>query len=89
MINQAIQLTNRLGLHARAAGKLVNITSHFQSECWISFNNRRVNAKSIMGLLTLAAPCGATLSIELSGNDEQAAYAAITELIHNRFEESE
>ncbi len=89
MINQEIQLSNRLGLHARAAGKLVNVTGRFSADCWISFNNRRVNAKSIMGLLTLAAPCGATLKVELDGSDEQAAYTAITELIDQRFEEPE
>ncbi len=89
MIHQDIELCNRLGLHARAAGKLVNTAGRYACECWISWNNRRINGKSIMGLLTLAAPCGATLSIELDGADEQEACAAITELINNRFGEPE
>lgn len=89
MIQENIQLCNRLGLHARAAGKLVNVAGRYSADCWISKDNHRVNAKSIMGILTLAAPFGATLTIELNGSDEQEAYIAITQLINERFGESE
>lgn len=89
MITREVELRNRLGLHARAAGKLVNVAGRYSAECWISLEQRRVNAKSIMGLLTLAAPCGAKLVLELDGEDEHKACAAITELIDNRFDEPE
>lgn len=89
MISCEIELCNRLGLHARAAGKLVNMAGRYECACWISLNERRVNGKSIMGLLTLAAPCGAKLVIELDGDDEQDACDAITGLITDRFGEPE
>lgn len=89
MIQEDIQLCNRLGLHARAAGKLVNVAGRYSADCWITRDNRRVNAKSIMGILTLAAPFGATLTLELDGSDEQEAHMALTELINDRFGEPE
>ncbi len=84
-----IELVNRLGLHARAASKLVQTASRFDSELWLSHAGRRVNAKSIMGVLLLAVPCGSRLKLEAEGPDEQAAVAAISELVADRFGESE
>lgn len=84
-----IELVNRLGLHARAASKLVQSASQFDSQVWLSHGDRRVNAKSIMGVLLLAAPCGSRLTLEAEGADEQAAVTAISELVADRFGESE
>jgi phosphocarrier protein HPr len=89
MIQRDISLTNRLGLHARAASKLVQTASAFDSEVWLTRAGRRVNAKSIMGVLLLAAPCGSELQLEVSGADEAPAMQALVELIEDRFGESE
>ena len=89
MIRTEITLTNRLGLHARAASKLVQTAADFDSQVWIERNGRRVNAKSIMGVLLLAAPCGAELVLEVSGEDEKAASQALCSLIEDRFGEGE
>jgi phosphocarrier protein len=80
---------NRLGLHARAAAKLTHIASGFQSEIWLSRSGRRVNAKSIMGVMMLAAGKGSTVRIEAEGADADAALAALTKLIAERFGEGE
>lgn len=82
-------IVNRLGLHARAAAKLTHIASSFQSEIWVSRAGRRVNAKSIMGVMMLAAGKGSTVTIEAEGDDAQAALAALTKLIAERFGEGE
>ena len=82
-------IVNKLGLHARAAAKLTHIASGFQSEIWLSRSGRRVNAKSIMGVMMLAAGKGSTITIEANGADADAALAAITKLIGDRFGEGE
>ena len=82
-------IVNRLGLHARAAAKLTHIASGFQSEIWLSRSGRRVNAKSIMGVMMLAAGKGSTVTIDANGADADAALAAITKLIADRFGEGE
>ena len=83
------EIINRLGLHARAAAKLTHIASGFQCEIWLSRSGRRVNAKSIMGVMMLAAGRGATVTIEADGADADAALTAITQLIADRFGEGE
>jgi phosphocarrier protein HPr len=83
------QIVNKLGLHARAAAKLTHIASGFQSDIWISRSGRRVNAKSIMGVMMLAAGRGATVTIEADGADADAALAALTKLIADCFGEGE
>ena len=83
------EIVNRLGLHARAAAKLTHIASGFQSEIWLSRSGRRVNAKSIMGVMMLAAGKGSTVRLEAEGADADAALAALTKLIADRFGEGE
>ena len=87
MITQNIEIINKLGLHARASTKLTQTASQFESEVWISRNNRRVNAKSIMGVMMLAAAKGSIISIETTGNDEIAAMEALVMLINDYFGE--
>ena len=82
-------IINKLGLHARAAAKLTHIASGFQSDIWLSRAGRRVNAKSIMGVMMLAAGKGSTVTIEANGDDADAALAALTKLIADRFGEGE
>ena len=82
-------IVNKLGLHARAAAKLTHLASGFQSEIWISRSGRRVNAKSIMGVMMLAAGKGSTVKIEAEGADADAALAALAKLIADRFGEGE
>lgn len=89
MIKQNITIINKLGLHARAASKLVNCASQFESEVFIGRNGNRVNAKSIMGVMMLAASKGVELELEIDGNDEQLCQQAMVELINNRFGENE
>ena len=89
MLQQEAEITNKLGLHARASAKLTQIAGKFKSEVWISRNGRRVNAKSIMGVMMLAAAKGARIVIETTGPDEAAAMQALTELIADRFGEDE
>ena len=84
-----VEIANRLGLHARASAKLTQLAARYQSEVWLSRNGRRVNAKSIMGVMMLAAARGTTVTIETSGPDEQEAMAALLELIKDKFGESE
>lgn len=83
------RIANRLGLHARAATQLVSCASAYASEIWISLGDRRVNAKSIMGVLTLAATMGSEVVIEAKGEDEVEAAAAIERLIASKFGEEE
>jgi phosphocarrier protein HPr len=82
-------IVNKLGLHARAAAKLTHIATGFQSDIWLSRAGRRVNAKSIMGVMMLAAGMGSTVTIEAEGADAAAALAALTKLIAERFGEGE
>ena len=89
MIAEKITIINKLGLHARAASKLVNCASQFESEVFISRNGNRVNAKSIMGVMMLAASKGVQLDLDIEGNDEQTCRQAIIELINDRFGENE
>ena len=89
MIKQNITIINKLGLHARAASKLVNCASQFESDVSIGRNGNQVNAKSIMGVMMLAASKGVKLELEIDGNDEQDCEQAIVDLINNRFGENE
>jgi len=83
------QIVNKLGLHARAAAKLTHAASGFQCEIWLSRSGRRVNAKSIMGVMMLAAGQGTSVLIEADGVDAEAALAALAKLIADRFGEGE
>ena len=83
------EIVNRLGLHARAAAKLTHIASGFQCEIWLSRSGRRVNAKSIMGVMMLAAGKGSKVMIEAEGADADKALATLTALIGDRFGEGE
>jgi phosphocarrier protein len=89
MLQQEVEIINKLGLHARASAKLTEVAGRFKSSVWVSRNGRRVNAKSIMGVMMLAAAKGSTLVVETEGPDEQEAMAAVTRLIANRFQEAE
>ena len=89
MIRREITLINRLGLHARAASKLVQTASGFPAQVWLHRDERRVNAKSIMGVLLLAAPCGTELVLEVEGDQEAEAMEALVALIEDRFGEGE
>jgi len=89
MIKQDVEIINKLGLHARASTKLTQTASQFASEVWIERNGRRVNAKSIMGVMMLAAGKGSIITLEADGKDEQQAIDALVELINNRFGEPE
>ncbi len=89
MLQRDIEIINKLGLHARASAKLTQTAGRFASEIWLSRNGKRVNAKSIMGVMMLAAARGATVGIEVSGPDEDAALAALVQLINDRFGEDE
>ena len=84
-----IEILNKLGLHARASAKLTQLASQFQSEVWLSRNDRKVNAKSIMGVMMLAASKGVVLGIETTGADEAEAMQALINLIEEYFGESE
>jgi len=89
MLQREVEITNKLGLHARAAAKLTQVAGQFKSNVWIGRNGRRVNAKSIMGVMMLAAAMGSKVVLETEGPDEEEAMRAITQLIAGRFEEEE
>jgi phosphocarrier protein HPr len=89
MLQQEAEIINKLGLHARASAKLTQLAAKFESEIWLSRNGKRVNAKSIMGVMMLAAAKGTTVDIETSGPDEEEAMKALTELIADCFGEGE
>ena len=89
MLQREVEIINKLGLHARASAKLTQVAGRFGAEVWLSRNGRRVNAKSIMGVMMLAAAKGSTVVIETDGPDEAEAMRALEELIANRFDESE
>jgi phosphocarrier protein len=89
MQQQEVVIINKLGLHARASAKLTQLASNFKCEVMLSRNNRRVNAKSIMGVMMLAASKGTTIIIETNGDDEAEAMRALLELINDCFGEGE
>jgi phosphocarrier protein HPr len=89
MIKTHIPIINKLGLHARASAKLTKLAGGFASEVHLSRNGRRVNAKSIMGVMMLAAGLGTSVELEVEGNDEQAAHDALKALIDGKFGEPE
>lgn len=89
MIQQETSISNKLGLHARASVKLTQTASRFQSEVWISKGSRRVNAKSIMGVMMLAAGKGHVVLLEAEGTDERDAMDALLALIDDKFGEGE
>jgi phosphocarrier protein HPr len=89
MIKRAVTISNRLGLHARASAKLTKLAGGFNCDVHMSRNGRRVNAKSIMGVMMLAAGLGSEVEIETEGADEQAAMEAIVTLIDDKFGEGQ
>ncbi len=89
MASGTAEIVNKLGLHARASAKLTQVASGYACEIWLTRNGRRVNAKSIMGVMMLAAGKGSTLTVEADGADAEAALAAILQLIADKFGEGE
>ena len=89
MIKQEITIINKLGLHARASSKLTQTASQFSCDIWVEKSGRRVNAKSIMGVMMLAAAKGSTITIDADGVDENVAMAALQALINDYFGEGE
>ena len=89
MIEREVAIRNRLGLHARAAAKFVQTASRFQSDIKIRKNGEEVDGKSILGLLLLAASQGTLITIAVSGDDEDAAFAAVEDLIARSFDEDQ
>ncbi len=89
MLQREVEIINKLGLHARASAKLTQLAGQFKSDIWLTRNGKRVNAKSIMGVMMLAAAKGTTIGIETDGLDEAAAMSAITGLIADCFGEGE
>ncbi|KTT17048.1 HPr family phosphocarrier protein [Pseudacidovorax intermedius] len=89
MIKTSVTISNKLGLHARASAKLTKLAGSFPCEVWIARGERRVNAKSIMGVMMLAAGLGATVELETDGAQEQAAMDAIVALMNDKFGEGE
>ncbi len=89
MIQQTITISNKLGLHARASAKLCKLAASFPCEVWIARGARRVNAKSIMGVMMLAAGLVVEVALETSGEQEQEAMQAIVDLFNDKFGEGE
>ncbi len=89
MLKQSIEIINKLGLHARASAKLTQTAAQFQCDVFVAKATRRVNAKSIMGVMMLAAGKGTTIEVETSGPDEGEAMQAILALVNDRFGEGE
>ncbi len=89
MPRQEAEIINKLGLHARASAKLTQTASAYQCEVWLERNGKRVNAKSIMVVMMLAAAKGSTITIDTSGADADAAMAALQALIEDKFGEGE
>ncbi len=87
MIRKKLQIINKLGLHARASAKLVQTASKYESHIEVSFNNRSANAKSIMGIMMLAASFSSWIDVQINGMDEEIALEAIDLLFANRFGE--
>jgi phosphocarrier protein HPr len=89
MLNKEIEIINKLGLHARAAAKLVSCASRYESDVHLLRNGQRVNGKSIMGVMMLAANQGTKLVLEVNGQDEEPALQALINLINDRFGEEQ
>ena len=89
MITSKLVISNKLGLHARASAKLTKLAGSFKCEVFMTRNKRRVNAKSIMGVMMLAAGIGTEVELETEGPDEQAAQEAITALVNDKFGEGQ
>jgi phosphocarrier protein len=88
MLQREVEIINKLGLHARASAKLTQVAGRFKANVWVGRNGRRVNAKSIMGVMMLAAAKGSTIIVETDGPDEAEAMDAVTQLIAGGFEEN-
>jgi phosphocarrier protein HPr len=89
MLTITIKIINKLGLHARASAKLTQVANQFASDVWIEKSNKKVNAKSIMGVMMLAASQGSDVTISTQGSDEKEALNAIVDLINDYFGEGE
>ncbi len=89
MARSEIEISNKLGLHARASAKLTQLAGSFNAEVWLEKGTRRINAKSIMGVMMLAAGKGSTIVVETEGSDEQPALEALLKLIADKFGEGE
>jgi phosphocarrier protein len=89
MIHTRVTISNKLGLHARASAKLSKLAGSFPCEVWMTRNDRRINAKSIMGVMMLAAGIGTEVELETDGDQEQQAMDALLTLIHDKFGEGE
>lgn len=89
MIKEELKIINKLGLHARASTKFTQLASQYKSNIWITRNGRRVDAKSIMGVMMLAAAQGSTVELEANGIDETEAIDSLKALINNYFDEGE
>ena len=89
MIKTTVTISNKLGLHARASAKLTKLAGSFPCEVWMSRGDRRVNAKSIMGVMMLAAGIGSLVELETDGPQEQEAMEALLSLLAHKFGESE
>jgi phosphocarrier protein len=87
MIEKKQQITNKLGLHARAAAKLSHLANMFSADIYLIYNDDKVNAKSLLGILTLAASVGNEITLQAAGADEQEAIQAIAELFDRKFDE--
>ncbi|BEP51139.1 MULTISPECIES: HPr family phosphocarrier protein [Variovorax] len=89
MIKKSVTISNKLGLHARASAKLTKIAGSFPCEVWLSRGDRRINAKSIMGVMMLAAGLGSTVELETNGPQEEEAMDALVQLMNDKFGEGE
>ncbi|RZI94374.1 MAG: HPr family phosphocarrier protein [Variovorax sp.] len=89
MIKTSVTISNKLGLHARASAKLTKLAGSFPCEVWLSRGDRRINAKSIMGVMMLAAGIGVTVELETNGDQEQQAMDALVALMNDKFGEGE
>lgn len=89
MIQKELEIINKLGLHARASAKFTQLASKYKCEVWMTFNKRRVNAKSIMGVMMLAAGKGSVVLLETNGEDEQDCFNALDALVLDRFGEGQ
>lgn len=89
MIKATLTISNKLGLHARASAKFTKLAGSFRSEVFLTRNERRVNAKSIMGVMMLAAGMGSQVEIEIEGDDESSAMQALVALVDDKFGEGQ
>jgi phosphocarrier protein len=89
VIKKSVTISNKLGLHARASAKLTKIAGSFPCEVWLSRGDRRINAKSIMGVMMLAAGLGSTVELETNGQQEEEAMDALVQLMNDKFGEGE